>query len=195
MNKTVFNFRLKKINTTSAFMSSWWSGYFYHETDCWYNTEMADFRLKDTVEQDHGIKILIDWSDTVWQIIRSDGNNWDTMQKRQSDYLNNERQWQKIYELNNLKGQRQQIAIPSAVHKLWFFVKFRSMIVYGCPNEAIVINTEYTVLIFMWWKLIKNQHSWPADEIAFSCHERLCSWHDLITGRIVTAEKFCFLDH
>ena len=27
MNKTVFNFRLKKINTTSAFMSSWWSGY------------------------------------------------------------------------------------------------------------------------------------------------------------------------
>ena len=31
MYKTVFNFQLKKINTKSAFMSSWWSGYFYHE--------------------------------------------------------------------------------------------------------------------------------------------------------------------
>ena len=29
MYKTVFNFHLKKINTKSAFMSSWWSGYFY----------------------------------------------------------------------------------------------------------------------------------------------------------------------
>ena len=134
---------------------------------------MADFRLKETVEQDHRIKILIDWSDTVWQIIRSDGNNWDTMQKRQSDYLNYERQWQKIHELNSLKGQRQQIAIPSAVHELWFFVKFRSMTVYGCPIIAIVINTEYTVLIFIWWKLIENQHSWTADDIAISYHEWL----------------------
>ena len=75
--------------------------------------------------------------------------------------------------LNRWKGQRQQIAIPSAVHELWFFVKFRSMIMYGYPNEAIVTNTEYTVLIFIWWKLIKNQHSWPADEIAISCHEWL----------------------
>ena len=31
MYKTVSNFQLKKINTKSAFMSSWWSGYFYHE--------------------------------------------------------------------------------------------------------------------------------------------------------------------
>ena len=131
------------------------------------------FRLKETVEQDYGIKIAIDWRDTVWQIARLYGNNWDTMQKGLSDYSNNERQWQKIDGLNRWKGQRQQIAIPSAVHELWFFVKFRSMTVYGCPIVAIVINTEYTVLIFMWWKLIKNQHSWPADEIAISCHEWL----------------------
>ena len=95
------------------------------------------------------------------------------MQKGLSDYSNNKRQWQKIYALNSWKGQRQQIAIPSAVHELWFFVKFRSMIVHGCPVVAIVINTKYTVLIFMWWKLIKNQHSWPADEIAISYHEWL----------------------
>ena len=132
---------------------------------------MAGFRLKETVEQYHGIKILIDWRDTVWQIARLDGNNWDTMQKGLSDYSNNERQWQKIDGLNSWKGQRQQIAIPSAVHKLWFFVKFRSMTVYGCPIVEIVINTEYTILIFIWWKLIKNQHFWPADEIAISCHE------------------------
>ena len=95
------------------------------------------------------------------------------MQKGLSDYSNNERQWQKIDGLNRWKGQGQQIAIPSAVHELCFFVKFRSMTVYGRPIAAISINTGYTVLIFRWWKLIKNQHSWPADEIAISCHEWL----------------------
>ncbi len=128
------------------------------------------FRLKETMEQDYGIKIAIDWRDTVRQIARLYGYNWDTIQIGLSDYPNNERQWQKIDGLNRWKGQGQQIAIPSAVHELWFFVKFRSMTVYGCPIVAIVINTEYTVLIFMRWKLIKNQHSWPADEIAISCH-------------------------
>ena len=132
------------------------------------------FQLIETVEQDYEIKIAIDWRDTVWQIGHLCGNNWDTMQKGLSDYSNNERQWHKIDGLNRWKWQEQQIAVPSTVHELWFLVKFRSMIVYGCPNEAIMIITEHTVLIFMWWKLIKNQHSWPADEIAISCHEWLC---------------------
>ena len=117
------------------------------------------------------LKIAIDWRDTVWQIARLYGNNRDTMQKGLSDYSNNERQWQKIDGINRCKGQWQQIAIPSAVHELCFFVKFRST--YGCPIVALVFNTEHTVLIFMWWKLIKKQHSWPADEIAISCHEWL----------------------
>ena len=148
------------------------------------------FRLKETVEQDYGIKIAIDWRDTVWQIARLYGNNWDTMQKGLSDYSNNERQWQKIDGLNRWKGQRQQIAIPSAVHELWFFVKFRSMTVYGCPIEAIVINTEYTVLIFMWWKLIKKpafMTSWW--DSYFLPWMTVCSWHDFNTGQIVIAEK------
>ena len=74
------------------------------------------------MEQDYGIEIAIDWRDTVWQIARLYGNNWDTMQKGLSDYSNNERQWQKIDGLNRWKGQGQQIAIPSAVHELWFFL-------------------------------------------------------------------------
>ena len=148
------------------------------------------FRLKETVEQDYGIKIAIDWRDTVWQIARLYGNNWDTMQKGLSDYSNNERQWQKIDGLNRWKGQGQQIAIPSAVHELWFFVKFRSMTVYGCPIVAIVINTEYTVLIFMWWKLIKKtafMTSWW--DSYFLPWMTVCSWHDFNTGQIVIAEK------
>ena len=65
-----------------------------------------------------------------WELLRHNA-------EETADYLNNARQWQKIYDINSLKGQRQQIAIPSAVHELWFFVKFRSMTVYGCPIIAI----------------------------------------------------------
>ena len=173
MYKTVLIFDWRKLIQDQLSRTAHEVGIFYHETDCWHDRKMADF----PVYRDSGTRLWnknSNWlKSTVWQIGHLCGNNWDTMQKGLSDYSNNERQWHKIDGLNRWKWQEQQIAVPSTVHELWFLVKFRSMIVYGCPNEAIMIITEHTVLIFMWWKLIKNQHSWPADEIAISCHEWL----------------------
>ena len=90
MNKTVFNFRLKKINTTSAFMSSWRSGYFlpwmtvykWHDLNDW--RQMTCVLYPGNVEYKNGH--VLTWQNG-WICVNSESGLIFVWKKRRGERL------------------------------------------------------------------------------------------------------------